>query len=106
MKSNASLIYGLILVVGDALALVAAFVLAYLLRGQFGHMPVAHPIHATTYLKIFLLLLPFWTLVFALLGLYSTTIQEKRFVDLGRLLIGSFIGLLFVTSYAYFSLHP
>jgi exopolysaccharide biosynthesis polyprenyl glycosylphosphotransferase len=106
MKSNASLIYALILVVGDALALVAAFLLAYLLRGHFGHLPVAHPIHGTTYLGIFLLLLPFWILVFALLGLYSNTIQEKRFVELGRLLIGSFIGLLFVTSYAYFSLNP
>jgi exopolysaccharide biosynthesis polyprenyl glycosylphosphotransferase len=106
MKSNASLIYGLILVLGDALALVAAFLLAYLLRGHLGHLPVAHPIQGTTYLKIFLLLLPFWTLVFALMGLYSSTIQEKRFVEFGRLLIGSFIGLFFVTSYAYFSLHP
>lgn len=106
MKSNASLIYGLILVVGDALALVAAFVLAYVLRGHLGHIPVAHPIHGATYLKIFFLMLPFWTLVFALMGLYSNTIQEKRFVEFGRLLIGSFIGLFFVTSYAYFSLHP
>ena len=105
MKSNASLVYGLILVVGDALALVVAFVLAYLLRSHVGHVPVAHPIVGTTYLKIFFLLLPFWILVFALMGLYSNTIQEKRFVEFGRLLIGSFIGLFFVTSYAYFSLH-
>lgn len=105
MKSNASLIYGLILVVGDALALVAAFVLAYLLRGVLGNVPVAHPIQGATYLKIFLLMLPFWTLVFALMGLYSNTIQEKRFVEFGRLLTGSFIGLFFVTSYAYFSNH-
>lgn len=94
------------LVVGDALALVAAFVLAYLLRGHFGHMPVAHPINGITYLKIFFLLLPFWILVFGLMGLYSNAIQEKRFVEFGRLLIGSFVGLFFVTSYAYFSLHP
>jgi exopolysaccharide biosynthesis polyprenyl glycosylphosphotransferase len=106
MKSNASLVYGLFLVVGDALALVLAFVLAYALRGHLGHIPVAHPIEGATYLKIFLLLLPFWILIFALLGLYSNTIQEKRFVEFGRLLIGSFIGLFFVTSYAYFSLHP
>lgn len=106
MKSNASLIYGLVLVVGDALALVAAFLLAYFLRGHLGHLPVAHPIHGTTYLKIFFLLLPFWILVFAFMGLYSNTIQEKRFTELARLLIGSFVGLFFVTSYAYFSLHP
>ncbi|HVS78678.1 MAG TPA: sugar transferase [Candidatus Saccharimonadales bacterium] len=103
MKSNASLIYSFFLVVGDALALVAAFVVAYLLRGRFSKIPVAHPIHGTTYVKIFLLLLPFWILIFALLGLYTTNIQEKRFKELGRLLIGSFIGLLFVTSYAYAS---
>lgn len=103
MKSNASLIYGLILVVGDALALVAAFVLAFILRGQFSNVPVANPIEGTTYLTIFLLMLPFWILVFGLMGLYSNAIQEKRFVEFGRLLIGSFIGLLFVTSYAYFS---
>ena len=103
MKSNASLVYSFILVVGDSLALVAAFVAAYLLRSYFSNIPVAHPIAGTTYLKIFLLLLPFWILIFALLGLYNNAIQEKRFVELGRLLIGSFIGLLFVTSYAYLS---
>ena len=103
MKSNASLIYSFILVVGDALALVAAFVVAYILRTHFSTVPVAHPTHGTTYLSIFLLLLPFWILIFGLLGLYSSQIQEKRFPELGRLLIGSFIGLLFVTSYAYVS---
>jgi len=106
MKSNASLVYGLILIIGDSLALVAAFVAAYILRSShFTNIPVAHPIAATTYIGIFLLLLPFWILVFALMGLYSNEIQEKRFVELGRLLIGSFIGLLFVTSYAYLSIH-
>lgn len=103
MKSNASLVYGLILIVGDFLALVAAFAAAYLLRGQFSNVPVAHPVAGSTYLHIFMLLLPFWILLFALLGLYNNSIQEKRFVELGRLLLGSFIGLLFVTSYAYFS---
>lgn len=103
MKSNASLVYSLILVVGDFLALVAAFVAAYLLRGPLSNVPVAHPIRGTTYIGIFLVLLPFWILIFALLGLYNNHIHEKRFVELGRLLIGSFIGLLFVTSYAYAS---
>jgi len=105
MKSNASLVYGLILIVGDFLALVAAFAAAYVLRGHFSNIPVAHPITSSTYIHIFLLLLPFWILLFALLGLYNNSIQEKRFVELGRLLLGSFIGLLFVTSYAYFSNH-
>src|SRR3990167_5408187 len=101
MKSNASLIYGLILVMGDSLALVAAFVAAYAIRGPLSAVPVANPIPASEYLKIFLLLLPFWILIFALLGLYSGSIQEKRFRELGRLLVGAFIGLLFVIGYGY-----
>lgn len=101
MKSNASLVYGLILVVGDFLALVAGFVAAYIIRGPLSNIPVATPIPATEYLKIFLLLLPFWLLIFGLLGLYSSSIQEKRFHELGRLLVGAFIGLLFVISYGY-----
>ena len=101
MKSNASLIYGLILVLGDFLALVAAFVVAYAIRGPLSDVPVATPVPATEYLKIFLILLPFWILIFALLGLYSNSIQEKRFRELGRLLVGAFIGLLFVIGYSY-----
>src|SRR5436190_14952299 len=101
MKNNGSLIYSFILVVGDSLALVAAFVVAYVLRSHFSDVPVAHPIAGTEYLSIFLLLLPFWILIFAWLGLYEESIQEKRFPELGRLLVGSFIGLLFVIGYAY-----
>src|SRR5579859_5594876 len=101
MKNNASLAYSLLLVMGDFLALVAAFVFAFLIRGRLSTIPVAHPIHGTLYLKIFLVLLPFWILIFALLGLYENQIQEQRFKELGRLIIGSFIGLLFVIGYAY-----
>jgi len=103
MKSNASLIYGLLLMVGDFLALMVAFAGAYALRGPLSNTPVAHPIAATTYLGIFLLLTPFWLLIFGLMGLYTNSIHEKRFVEAGRLLIGSFVGLLFVSSYAYIS---
>lgn len=106
MKNNASLVYNIGLVVGDFLALAAAFTIAYLIRSRLYTAPVAHPITATTYLGIFLALLPFWILIFALLGLYNNSIYEKRFQELGRLFIGSFVGLLFVLSYAYIDNNP
>ncbi|HEY4160979.1 MAG TPA: sugar transferase, partial [Candidatus Saccharimonadales bacterium] len=105
MKSNATLVYNLCLVVGDFLALVAAFVGAFLIRAN-SSTPVAHPIHATTYIGVFLVLLPFWILVFALLGLYNTNIYERRFAEFGRLLVGSFIGLLFVVFWNFLSVNP
>ena len=55
---------------------------------------------------IFLMVLPFWLLIFALLGLYNSTIYEKRFIEFGRLLIGSFIGLLFVIFINFLSVDP
>ncbi len=95
MKSNTSLIYNLFLVAGDFLALVAAFVGAFIIRAQ-STVPVAHPISGHTYVYVFLSVLPFWILIFALLGLYNSNIYERRFSEFGRLLIGSFIGMLFV----------
>jgi len=96
MKNNASQIYNIFLVLGDFLALIAAFVGAFILRVTLSDIPIAYPVPAQTYLYIFLLVTPFWILIFALLGLYNNTIYEKRFVEFGRLLVGSFIGLLFV----------
>lgn len=104
MKSNGSIIYGLILVIGDSVALVAAFIAAYLIRGQYSAIPVANPVRAEDYLQAFLVLLPFWILIFALLGLYNSAIHEKRFQELGRLFVGSFVGLLFLVSYDYATL--
>ncbi len=107
MKNNSSLLYNLLLLIGDFLALLLAFVFAYVLRVSLGLTPgarlIVHPVHATTYFRIFVLLVPFWIIIFALLGLYNSSIYEKRFSEAGRLLMGSFIGLLFVISYAFFS---
>ena len=105
MKNNASLTYNICLVIGDFLALIAAFVGAYLVRAQSA-TPVAHPIAGHTYLAVFLGLLPFWIFIFALLGLYNSNIYEKRFIEIGRLFIGSFIGLLFVILWNFLSTQP
>lgn len=109
MRNNASLLYNLILIAGDFLALVAAFVAAYILRVKLEVGIDQGPIVATnskTYLGVFLAVLPFWILIFALLGLYNSGIYEKRFKEFGRLLIGSFIGLLFVIFWNFISNEP
>ena len=72
MKNNATFVYNLFLAAGDFLALVAAFIGAFILRVTLSDMPVATPITALDYVQIFLTLLPFWILIFALLGLYDS----------------------------------
>lgn len=101
MKNNASLVYGLFLIAGDFLALVAAFVTAYILRVKVDARPVINGVGAQEYLETFLSLLPFWLIIFGLLALYNKNTYENRFSEFGRLLIGSFVGILFVISYGY-----
>ena len=101
MKNNASLLYNFCLVVGDALAITVAFTVAYILRVTLSHKALSANVHAHTYIFILISLLPFWILIFAVLGLYNARIHERRFNELGRLLVGTFIGILFVISYSY-----
>lgn len=101
MKNNASILYNFCLIIGDALAITLAFSLAYILRVTVNHRPLSASVHAHSYLLLVIGLLPFWILIFGLLGLYNSRIYENRFAELGRLLVGSFIGILFVISYSY-----
>ncbi len=101
MKNNTSLVYNVFLVLGDALAIIAAFVAAYVLRVSLSHTVLSANVHARDYVIALVSLLPFWILIFGLLGLYNSRNYDKRFSEFGRLVIGSFIGLLFVISYSY-----
>ena len=101
MKNNASLVYSFFLTIGDFLALVAAFVVAYVLRVSIDSRPLVAQITSTEYLKVFLYLLPFWLIIFGLLGLYNKNTYNKRFSELGRIVVGSFVGILFVIGYSF-----
>lgn len=101
MKNNSSLAYNVSLVVGDFIALTAAFAVAYILRVTLSDVPLSAQVQALTYINIIVSILPFWILIFALLGLYNQRVYENRFNELGRLLLGSVIGIMAVISYAY-----
>lgn len=101
MKNNNTFIYALFLVVGDFLAIVAAFSMAYILRVKFDTRPLIEQIPSFVYLKTFIAVLPFWILVHAFIGLYNSSLYEKRFVEAGRLLVGSFLGILVVIGYDF-----
>lgn len=101
MKQNASIFYSLLLVIGDFLALVAAFVTAYILRVKFDTRPLIEQIPAEAYLYGFLTILPLWILVQAFIGLYRRDVYENRFREFGRLALGSFLGILVVIGYDF-----
>lgn len=101
MKNNASIVYSVSLVIGDFLALVMAFTVAYILRVTISHRILSTPIQAHVYIGLVASLLPLWLVIFGLLGLYNSRIHDQRFSELGRLFVGSLIGIMLVVSYSY-----
>lgn len=75
--------------------------MAYILRVTYDPRPLIQQIQAVEYVIIFVSILPLWILVHAMIGLYSQQIYEKRFAEFGRLLMGSFLGILVVIGYDF-----
>ena len=93
--------YAILLIIGDFLALIAAFSVAYILRVKVDTRPLIEQITARDYIVAVLTVLPLWILVHAFIGLYTQKVYEKRFVELGRLLVGSVLGILVVIGYNF-----
>ena len=101
MKSNSSLLYNCFLIIGDFFSILLAFVVAYVLRVSLDHTQVAHSISVATYVTAFVIIVPIWILMFGLIGLYRSNLIEHRFTEVGKLFVGSLIGILLIIGYSY-----
>ena len=93
--------YTVALILADIVAILLAFTAAYILRVQIDHRPLVNDILARDYFMTFLILVPFWILAFWSLGLYSPRVYQKRLAEYGKLILGSFIGILIVLGFAF-----
>lgn len=94
-------LYSSSLVLADFFVLLTAFTLAYIVRVQFDDRPLVATVTAASFLETSLLLIPMWLIVFGFLGLYSHRVFTKRSSEWGRLLVGSFLGILIVIGYSF-----
>ena len=101
MKNNSSIIYAFFLIIGDFLALVGAFSVAYILRVKFDDRPLIEQIPAETYLYGFMAVLPLWIIINFVIGLYRREVYDKRFAELGKLIVGTALGMLVVIGYDF-----
>ena len=101
MPTRNAKIYSVILVFADLFTLLAAFMLAYALRTQFDSRPLVNEVYAVDFFITFCAVAPLWVLAFASLGLYSSQIRMRRLSEVGKLFVGSFIGILIVLGYAF-----
>jgi exopolysaccharide biosynthesis polyprenyl glycosylphosphotransferase len=103
MPSKNTKFYSLLLIIADFVVLLAAFGIAYIVRVQYDPRPLLTKVYALEYLTIFLFIVPFWLLIFASLGLYHAGTYNRRLVEWGKIAIGSFIGILIIIGWEYFS---
>jgi exopolysaccharide biosynthesis polyprenyl glycosylphosphotransferase len=103
MPTKNTKFYSLILIIADTLVLLAAFSLAYIVRVQYDERPLLNNVYAMDYFIAFLTIVPFWILVFALIGLYNSSTYNRRLVEWGKIAIGAFIGILLVIGWEYVS---
>ena len=106
MRNNSSTIYSFLLLVGDFVALLGAFSIAYIFRVKVDARPVANAIAAADFVVIFSFLTPIILAIFATLQLYSKATYERRISEFGRLLVGSFVGILTLIGYDFVSTKP
>lgn len=95
------MIFRIILILGDFLALTAAFSVAYILRVKFDTRPLIAQIPAETYIYAILIVLPLWIIIHSTIGLYTRSVYENRFAELGKLIVGSVLGILTVIGYDF-----
>lgn len=93
--------YTFALIAFDILAVLAAFALAYILRVQLDPRPLVNQIPAWDFFITFAQLIPFWLITLWGLGLYSPAVYQKRLTEFGKLLVGSFIGVLLIVGYDF-----
>lgn len=106
MPTRNARLYSIALIIGDFLTLLVAFTLAYIVRVQFDNRPLVAQIHGADFLRSSLVLIPFWISAFASLGLYNSKVYARRLAEIGRLFIGSIIGILIVLGYAFVTDEP
>jgi exopolysaccharide biosynthesis polyprenyl glycosylphosphotransferase len=106
MRKRSELFFSLILVPVDCLALLSAFVAAYTVRVKVIGTPVAHPINAMTFLRISLLVLPLWIIIFALVGLYGQSNLRARLSEIGKIIVAVSGGVMVLIILDFFSKTP
>ncbi len=87
MRKRSELFFSVVLVPLDFLALLAAFVVAYIIRVKLEDKPVLHPVSSMDFVQAILILLPAWIIIFALSGLYAQSNLRGRLAEIGRVFV-------------------
>ena len=105
MKKDPGLIFRVVLVFSDAIAIIVAFLVAYLARIYIDNRPYFFEAEPASFLSTIVLLVPVWIILHAFLGLYNKSIilSHSRTPELTRLFLSSILGIMALISFDFFS---
>lgn len=106
MRKRSELLFSLILVPIDFLAMLAAFIAAYAIRVKIDERPVPFPLGIEFFLQVFLIIVPVIILIFALSGLYNLSSLRGRIQEMGRIFVAVSGGLMFMLTLDFVSSQP
>ena len=102
MKKEPGLLYRVVLIFGDIVAIILSFSFAYYYRVHIDPRPYFFDSSLLEFALSALMLVPIWILILASLGLYSRRVLGRRILTGWRLLIGSIIAMMAIISYDFF----
>ncbi|MDO5480808.1 MAG: exopolysaccharide biosynthesis polyprenyl glycosylphosphotransferase [Candidatus Saccharibacteria bacterium] len=104
MKRDPSFIFRLIMMFGDALAIVFSFAFAYFIRTNLDSRPYYFTAAPLDFTITILFLIPVWWLILSLLGLYENSIilKQNHFHEISRLFTASCIGMMSIITFDFF----
>lgn len=105
MKKDPGLIFRVALVLSDALAVAASFLIAYIIRIHIDSRPYFFETDAETILSTTVVIVPVWIILHAMLGLYKKSVifNRSRASEIARLLSASVLGIMAVITYGFFT---
>ena len=106
MRKRSELFFNTLLLPIDFLAVMGAFILAYYVRVKLTGRPVTNPLGIVLFLKISLLIIPVWIIIFALSGLYNLTSLRGRLEELGKIFVAVSGGTMFLILVDFISRQP
>lgn len=101
-----SVIFSILLIIGDIAAVLGAYSLAYILRVKLSDTPIVDYVPAIPYFLSLLALVPFILTFFVIIGTYASNGRSKRSLQFTRLLLGAVGAMLFLITYDYFYIEP
>ena len=105
MKKDPGLKFRISLIIGDIIAIVSAFLFAYLFRIHIDKRPYFFEAEPGAFVLFILFSIPVWIIILAILGVYKKSIfmNRSRMPEVTRLFAGSIIGTMSLISYNFFT---